>query len=223
MRLPTKATAFRALTIVLCALWFAGPAAAQSTPLRNAQARLEALGHSPGQIDGVMGPQTRDALREFQQKNDLPITGELDWGTQLALSASVRSIGDAKPAPTPKSAPVPVVAISDLPPPGADELDDSAADATVAVAEAAPSEAAAKPAASLDAAAAARPARDATPAPVLPPDGTYPLLRLGPAIGLALAAAGVWLALLFWMLRQRARRPDDAAELGKRPTGPQRP
>ena len=218
MRLPTTAAVFRPLLIALCALWLAGPAAAQSPPVREAQARLEALGHSPGGIDGVMGPQTRDALREFQRKNNLRVSGELDWETRLALSASVRSIGDAKPAPKPRSAPVPEVAMSVLPPPGSGAIDDSVAAApdiavaaeTTVVPETA--SASAKPKAPVDAERPDRPAREAVPVPAVPPDGDYPLLRLGPAIGLALAAAGAWLALLVWMIRQRRRPAPPAAD-----------
>jgi lipoprotein-anchoring transpeptidase ErfK/SrfK len=56
---------------------FAGfPRPAQS--VFEAQLALDRLGISPGSIDGARGPQTRLALRAFQRKEKLPITGELD-------------------------------------------------------------------------------------------------------------------------------------------------
>jgi len=36
------------------------------------------LGISSGSLDGLIGPQTRAALRAFQEKESLPVTGELD-------------------------------------------------------------------------------------------------------------------------------------------------
>jgi lipoprotein-anchoring transpeptidase ErfK/SrfK len=49
------------------------------------QIALARQGISPGSIDGVMGSQTRAALRAFQQKQALPITGEWDEATRLGL------------------------------------------------------------------------------------------------------------------------------------------
>lgn len=40
---------------------------------------------SSGSIDGVLGSQTRAALRVFQQQENLPATGELDLGTRARL------------------------------------------------------------------------------------------------------------------------------------------
>jgi lipoprotein-anchoring transpeptidase ErfK/SrfK len=40
---------------------------------------------SPGSLDGVLGPQTRTALRAFQQKENLPVTGSLDDLTRARL------------------------------------------------------------------------------------------------------------------------------------------
>jgi hypothetical protein len=42
------------------------------------QARLANLGFNCGAIDGVIGPRTRKALGQFQQKYDLDVTGEAD-------------------------------------------------------------------------------------------------------------------------------------------------
>jgi peptidoglycan hydrolase-like protein with peptidoglycan-binding domain len=56
-------------------------------PVRRAQRRLHDLGylHREADIDGVMGPKTRLAARQFQQEKHLKITGELDDVTMSAL------------------------------------------------------------------------------------------------------------------------------------------
>jgi N-acetylmuramidase/Putative peptidoglycan binding domain len=45
--------------------------------LRAAQLYLTFGGWTPGRIDGVLGPQTRAALLDFQRQQGLPATGEL--------------------------------------------------------------------------------------------------------------------------------------------------
>lgn len=51
----------------------------------EAQIVLDREGFSPGSIDGVMGSQTRAALRAYQKEWSLPETGELDPGTKAEL------------------------------------------------------------------------------------------------------------------------------------------
>lgn len=53
-------------------------ASPRQTLIRQVQERLQAAGFNPGTIDGTMGPQTRDALRWFQNTKGLLATGELD-------------------------------------------------------------------------------------------------------------------------------------------------
>ena len=55
--------------------------------LRTAQAGLVYLGFEPGPIDGLRGRRTRSALILFQERYDLPITGELDSETEERLLA----------------------------------------------------------------------------------------------------------------------------------------
>lgn len=66
--------------------------AAQNTitrdEVRDVQSRLMRAGINPGPIDGLMGPRTAAAIREFQRKNNLPIAGQL---TRDVL-VSVRSL-----------------------------------------------------------------------------------------------------------------------------------
>jgi Putative peptidoglycan binding domain len=61
----------------------------QATPrrelIRNVQERLQAASFSVGVIDGALGPQTREALRWFQNTNGLRPTGEPDEATLDAL------------------------------------------------------------------------------------------------------------------------------------------
>ena len=48
----------------------------------EAQLALARQGISSGSLDGLIGSQTRSALRVFQQKERLPATGELDAVTK---------------------------------------------------------------------------------------------------------------------------------------------
>ncbi|GIX48921.1 MAG: hypothetical protein KatS3mg131_3132 [Candidatus Tectimicrobiota bacterium] len=49
------------------------------------QERLQRAGFNPGARDGLLGPQTRAALRRYQQRRGLPVTGEPDPATLQAL------------------------------------------------------------------------------------------------------------------------------------------
>lgn len=49
------------------------------------QYALYYAGHDPGPIDGQMGPRTRDALRDYQKKWGLPVTGNFDATTEQRL------------------------------------------------------------------------------------------------------------------------------------------
>jgi hypothetical protein len=53
--------------------------------VKQAQRRLREAGFYTGSIDGVLGPNTAEALRRYQAKHGLPETGELDTATQKAL------------------------------------------------------------------------------------------------------------------------------------------
>jgi len=60
------------------------PEVSSGSLMMNAQDRLNRLGYSAGAADGVMGPQTRDAIADFQNDNHLPATGYLDTATVQA-------------------------------------------------------------------------------------------------------------------------------------------
>lgn len=51
----------------------------------SVQARLAREGYDPGPIDGVIGPQTRDAIAAFQSDHGLPVTGRIDHSLVNAL------------------------------------------------------------------------------------------------------------------------------------------
>ena len=78
--------------------------AAGDASVEHAQQALKDAGHDPGSIDGVMGARTTAALKAYQQKQGLPVTGRLDdataaklGGGQAAASpSSTQSGGDTK-------------------------------------------------------------------------------------------------------------------------------
>ena len=49
------------------------------------QARLRNMGYDPGNIDGLIGPKTRAAIRAFQAKNSLTVDGELNESTRAKI------------------------------------------------------------------------------------------------------------------------------------------
>ncbi len=64
------------LALSAAALGLAAPASAGTNPqLAGLQVALRAHGLYLGAIDGIMGPQTRTALRAFQRKKGLPVDG----------------------------------------------------------------------------------------------------------------------------------------------------
>jgi len=54
---------------------------------KMAQRRLAELNYPPGGVDGVSGPLTRSAIRDFQDAAQLPVSGVLDYATKRALFA----------------------------------------------------------------------------------------------------------------------------------------
>jgi peptidoglycan hydrolase-like protein with peptidoglycan-binding domain len=59
--------------------------------VKAVQQALKDQGHDPGDIDGVMGPKTQSALRDYQQKQGLKATGRLDAETQAKLGVEKTS------------------------------------------------------------------------------------------------------------------------------------
>jgi len=59
----------------------------QQADVRQVQERLKEAGFNPGPVDGQFGPQTREALKEYQKAHGLPETGQLDESTRDLLMA----------------------------------------------------------------------------------------------------------------------------------------
>ena len=80
---------------------FKGGNGRASADVRSAQQALQERGFKPGPIDGIMGPRTTAAVRDFQTKENLTVTGQLDAETNAKLMAS------APPAASPATEPAP--------------------------------------------------------------------------------------------------------------------
>jgi lipid-binding SYLF domain-containing protein len=61
--------------------------------IRSAQESLRDKGYYQGTIDGIIGPKTRNAIREFQRAERLPISGHLDTQTAAKLGLPDKSVG----------------------------------------------------------------------------------------------------------------------------------
>gem|GEM_PF-7106210 len=70
-----------------------------ATQVESAQNQLNALGFNSGSADGIAGPKTEAAVREFQRSNGLLATGKLDAATTTALSAPA-TVASAAPSNT---------------------------------------------------------------------------------------------------------------------------
>jgi carboxyl-terminal processing protease len=57
--------------------------------IKDVQEALKAKGHEPGAIDGTLNQKTQQALRDFQQKNNLTATGNLNQETARKLGVSL--------------------------------------------------------------------------------------------------------------------------------------
>jgi peptidoglycan hydrolase-like protein with peptidoglycan-binding domain len=56
--------------------------------IKQVQQKLKDQGHDAGPVDGVMGPKTHAALKEFQSAKGLKDSGQLDRETMAALGVS---------------------------------------------------------------------------------------------------------------------------------------
>jgi len=62
-----------------------GAAVTHDETVKKAQQALKDQGYYQASIDGVMGPETRSALKQFQEKEGLAATGQLDDETRKKL------------------------------------------------------------------------------------------------------------------------------------------
>jgi localization factor PodJL len=58
--------------------------------LSRAQSMLAELGYVTGPADGMMGPKTREAIRNFQQMAGLSVTGKVDANLLSTLEEYLR-------------------------------------------------------------------------------------------------------------------------------------
>lgn len=66
--------------------------------VRQAQEKLNDMGFHAGHVDGILGPNTKAALRSFQQSKGLEATGQLNQETMTALGLGDSSRGtEAQP------------------------------------------------------------------------------------------------------------------------------
>lgn len=52
----------------------------------QAQSKLQELGYYSGRVDGVLGKDTREAVKRFQEQNDLAVTSQIDSRTLARLN-----------------------------------------------------------------------------------------------------------------------------------------
>lgn len=86
--------AFTFLAIGIVGLSLAPSAlAAGSEDVQKVQQSLSDKGYNPGPIDGILGPRTRAAIRQYQASEDLRVTGRLDTETAGKLGVGPESVG----------------------------------------------------------------------------------------------------------------------------------
>jgi peptidoglycan hydrolase-like protein with peptidoglycan-binding domain len=75
--------------------------------VRAAQQALKDKGLYDAEVDGLMGPKTREAIREFQKKENLKETGRLDAETLARLGVERTGAADTSgsPAASPRTMP----------------------------------------------------------------------------------------------------------------------
>ena len=73
----------------------AAPAAPGEPRVLGLQKALRKLGFDPGNLDGVIAPPTKAAIRQFQRANGLAADGAFNLMTQAALAKALRGGGPA--------------------------------------------------------------------------------------------------------------------------------
>jgi len=69
--------------------------------VKKAQEALKDKGHDPGSIDGVIGPQTRQAIKAFQNASALRETGRLNAETAAKLGIEKGTAAGVRPKESP--------------------------------------------------------------------------------------------------------------------------
>ena len=84
-------TILMALLVGLCLVPRAS--AHDDSDVKKVQEALHDKGFYKGPVDGIMGHQTRAAIREYQESEKLPVTGHLDAETSEKLGVEPESVG----------------------------------------------------------------------------------------------------------------------------------
>jgi peptidoglycan hydrolase-like protein with peptidoglycan-binding domain len=92
MKLITTATVTLALGM-LSLILVPTASATSRKDVKTVQKSLKDKGLYPGPVDGLLGPQTRAGIREYQKSENLPVTGRLDAETAGKLGVGPESIG----------------------------------------------------------------------------------------------------------------------------------
>jgi len=82
-----------------------GPNASAAARVEEAQRELEREGLYHGKIDGIAGPDTRQAITAFQEREGLRQTARLDGETMDRLHAAGREATGSSEPPPPSNAP----------------------------------------------------------------------------------------------------------------------
>jgi peptidoglycan DL-endopeptidase LytE len=69
------------------------PAVMSHHDVKKVQESLRDKGHYSGKIDGHLGPETREGIRQYQKSENLQVTGRLDAETAGKLGVGPESIG----------------------------------------------------------------------------------------------------------------------------------
>lgn len=123
-------------------------ASMNSDTIKQVQQKLTEKGHNSGPADGVMGPQTQSALKDFQKAQGIEASGELDERTLTALGVDASGGGSMSSGSPPGAAATPPASrtMSETASPGAGSSTSGTADSGSASSDrSAPSGAAATP------------------------------------------------------------------------------
>jgi hypothetical protein len=69
------------------------PAVSHRHDIKKVQESLRDKGYYHADVDGVLGSQTREAIRQYQKSENLPVTGRLDAETAGKLGVGPESVG----------------------------------------------------------------------------------------------------------------------------------
>jgi peptidoglycan hydrolase-like protein with peptidoglycan-binding domain len=61
--------------------------------IKKVQETLRDKGYYTAPVDGILGPQTREGIRQYQKSENLPVTGRLDAETAGKLGVGPESVG----------------------------------------------------------------------------------------------------------------------------------